>query len=305
MNPFLDPLLPLPEQPLLGLSGGIDSVTLLDALLEAGKRPVLLHFDHGWRNESGDDAHFVRALGKERGLRVIVAKAPAVTPRNETAARAARYAFFARAAKRLALPDLVLAHHADDQVETFLLQLFRGSGSGWSGMECGTVRGPLRIHRPWLGLWRKEIVARAAARHLAWREDTTNHDPAHFRNAIRHHLLPLLETETGLGKALGPRFLRTATLQRDTQTWIDTLVAPLADAERLAVAVVAAQPLPLQRRLLHLWLKKQGVADLSFDDVEAARGLVSRIRPAKINLSRGRHLRRQAGVLFVTAATAD
>ncbi len=304
MNRFLDPLCPLPERLLLGLSGGIDSVTLLDALMEAGKRPVLLHFDHGWRKESAADARFVRALGKKAGLRVLVGKAPPGTPKTETAARAARYAFFAREARRLRIPNLLLAHHADDQVETFLLQLFRGSGTGWGGMTEEARRDGLRLLRPWLGLWRREIAARAAERKLDWREDATNDDPGHFRNTVRHRLLPLLETETGLGKALGPRLLRAATIQRDTQLWIDTLLDPLAHAERLPVPEASVLPLPLQRRLLHLWLKERGVADLSFDDVEAARGLLHHLRPAKINLSRGRHLRRQSGFLFVTAATA-
>ena len=299
MNPFLAPLLSLPDRLLLGLSGGIDSATLLDALVEAGKKPIVLHFDHGWRKESRNDARFVRALAKEKGLRAVVGKPPTDTPRTETAARAARYAFFTATARRLRIVDLVLGHHADDQVETFLLQLFRGSGSGWYGMEGETTRDVLRLHRPWLGLWRREIAARAAERNLAWREDTTNHDPAHFRNAIRHRLLPLLEAETGLGKGLGPKLLRTATIQRDTQSWIDALLEPLAESERLQVTEVAIQPLPLQRRLLHLWLKKRGVSDLSFDDVEAARKLLVLLKPSKINLSKGRHLRRKSGFLFV------
>ena len=295
--PLVAALERLPRRILAAVSGGRDSVALLDALVASGREPVVVHFDHRWRAESGDDARFVRALAKQHGLPFVLGKTPAAAPRNESTARRLRGAFFARTAKKLGIHDLVLAHHADDQVETFLLQLLRGTGTGWHGMEDESVHGKLTVHRPWLAFWREEIAAYAARRKLAWREDATNLDPKHLRNRVRHRLVPLLEAE--FDAAIRPRLLRTAEIQRANRAWIDALVETDAQAPRLAVKDLLAQPVGRQRHLLRLWLQGRGIADLSFDDIEAARGLLINLRPAKINLSRGRHLRRQGGFLFV------
>src|SRR5471030_1816498 len=122
-TPCESALIALPESLLVGVSGGVDSVALLHALVATGRQPVVLHFDHGWRAESGADAAFVKNQARKLGLKYVGAKMRSSKNHREANARAARYAFFAKTARRLRLHDLVLAHHADDQVETFLMQL--------------------------------------------------------------------------------------------------------------------------------------------------------------------------------------
>jgi tRNA(Ile)-lysidine synthetase-like protein len=287
----------LPTRFLVGVSGGRDSCALLDALVASGRKPVVVHFDHRWRKESAADARWVAALAKRHGLACVTGRAPAGSPKTETAARRLRWAFFATAARKKRCRYLVLAHHAGDQAETFLLQLLRGTGSGWAGMASETVRDGLTVHRPWLGIEREEINSYTTQRTLAWREDPSNAELHPLRNRIRHHLLPLLEAEYAPG--IEARLVRSAEIRRGEEEWLSSLVEAEARSATLPLKALQGRPVGFQRRLLHAWLSAQGVADLSFSDIEAARRLLSQPRPSRINLSRGRHLRRRSGVLFV------
>jgi tRNA(Ile)-lysidine synthase len=299
LHPCEAALARLPERLLVAVSGGVDSVALLAALVAAGRQPVVLHFDHGWRAESAAEAKAVRALAREHRLKIVTSKSRA-TQRSETAARAARYAFFAQASKKCGITDLVLAHHADDQVETFLLQLLRGAGAGARGMEPLARRDELVLHRPWLALWKKEITAYARARRLAWSEDASNADTRHRRNLVRRRLLPYLR------KIAGPettqKLWRAAEIARAESEWLDSLCAPLANRAELPVADLRAAPLAQQRRTILRWLQARGISDVAFADVESVRGLLENREPAKINLSRGRFARRRAGRIFIELA---
>jgi tRNA(Ile)-lysidine synthetase-like protein len=286
----------LPLDLLVAVSGGVDSVALLEALVRTGRRPAVLHVDHGWRAESKAEGKAVAALARKHGLKFFATRLRS-SQKTESAARAARYAFFAKTATKLGRRDLVLAHHADDQVETFLLQLLRGAGAGGRGMDEVSTRGGLLLHRPWLALWKKEIVAYARARKLSWSDDRTNADTRHRRNRVRHRLLPYLAKLTGPET---PRHLwRAAEIARAESAWLDALCADLAGGATLPVAALRAAPVAQQRRTLLRWLQARGVSDLSFADVEAVRGLLAQRQPAKVNLSRGRFARRRAGLLFV------
>jgi tRNA(Ile)-lysidine synthase len=287
----------LPDALLIGLSGGVDSVALLHALVQIGRRPVVLHFDHGWRAESGADAKWVGVLAKKLGLKVVLVKMPAGKKRTEAAARAARYAFFAQTARRLRIPDLVLAHHADDQVETFLLQLLRGTGAAGRGMDPVASRDGLVLHRPWLGVWKKEITAYARKEKLSWREDATNRDPKFRRNFIRGNLLPYLQKK--ISPAVAENLWRAAEIAREESAWLDSLCAGETAGAELPVAILRQVPVARQRRTILRWLQARGVAEVGFAEVELVRGLLGRVVPAKVNLPGGKHARRRAGKIFI------
>ncbi len=286
----------LPSRLMVAVSGGVDSVALLEALVRSGRQPVVLHVDHGWRAESAAEAKAVAASAKQHGLAFLGTKLR-TTRKTEAAARAGRYLFFAKAATKFGVHDLVLAHHADDQVETFLLQLLRGAGSSGSGMDSQTERNGLVLHRPWLALWKEEIVAYARAQKLSWSEDGTNADTRHRRNLVRHQLLPYLAKIAG--PATPHHLWRAAEIARAESEWLDQLCATLARQATLPVAALRAAPIAQQRRTILRWLQAQGVADISYANVEAVRGLLTLRAPARINLSKGRFARRRAGALFL------
>jgi tRNA(Ile)-lysidine synthase len=286
----------LPESLLVGVSGGVDSVALLHALVRIGRKPMVLHFDHGWRAESGKDAAFVKELARKLGLKCVIGKMRLTKKRREADARVARYAFFAKAARRLRLRDLVLAHHADDQVETFLMQLVRGSGAAGRGMDFLSKRDGLIVHRPWLGVWKKEITAYARRHKLTWREDATNADTRHRRNLIRWRVLPYLRKQ--FGNAVAENLFRAAEIARAESEWLDALCAAAKEPE-LSVKALLAAPLGQQRRTILRWLQGRGVENISFADVEAVHGLLEKNIPAQVSLSAGRFARRRAGKIFV------
>ena len=299
---------------LVGVSGGRDSVALLDGLLAAGfPRLVVCHLDHGLRGRaSTGDARFVARLAEARGLPLetgradVRALAKAAGCSLEAAAREARYRFFAAAAGRRRCRTVFLAHHADDQAETFLFNLLRGAGpAGLAGMAADSERRAgrrtLRIVRPLLGVWRAEIDAYLAERGLEWREDATNTDPAHgTRNALRHEALPLLERV--MGRDVRRALWRTADLLGAEEAWLAAMLAEEgAPAPELPAKSLAAQPLARQRRLLRAWLAARGVTGVGYEEVERVRALldVAAGGPAKVNLPGDRHARRRGGKLFV------
>jgi tRNA(Ile)-lysidine synthetase-like protein len=288
----------LPASPLVAVSGGVDSIALLHALTATGRAPIVLHFDHGWRKESADDSKSVRDQAQRYGLKFLTAKMRATTRGlREADARTARYAFFARVALKLKTPDLILAHHADDQVETFLLQLLRGSGAAGRGMDPITHRDGLLLHRPWLGLWKKEIIAYARSCKLTWREDSTNADTQRRRNRIRRQLLPYLRKL--FGPQVEPNLWRAAEIARAESEWLDTLCADAAKGTELPVKTLRACPVAQQRRTILRWLQSRGVKDISFADVESVRALLTQREPAKVNLSANRFARRRSGKIFI------
>ena len=298
MHPCEATLAVLPEKVLAGVSGGVDSMALLHALVATGRQPVVLHFDHQWRQESAADAAFVQAQAKKLGLKFVGGKMrrSAQGPR-EAAARAARYDFFLKAARRLGLRDLIQAHHADDQVETFLMQLLRGTGANGAGMAANTSRGPLIVHRPWLGLWKKEIVAYARRHKIAWREDATNTDTHHRRNLVRHRVLLYLRKQWSAH--VPENLLRAAEIARAESEWLDALCGPAAQARELDVRTLRVAPVGQQRRTILRWLQARGAGPVSFAQVESVRGLLTKREPAKVNLSLRQHARRRAGKIVL------
>lgn len=233
-----------PAEPLLvGVSGGADSVALLDALVQLGYRPHVCHLNHQWRGADSDaDAEFVRQLAGQYGLPVTIESR--AVEKNEDAARQARFKVF----ESVGIPTVALAHTADDQVETFLMRLIRGAGmEGLAGISPDRQIGSLRVIRPLLNVSRQEVLDYLRSRDLKWREDASNADRQFLRNRIRHELLPVLERDFNPG--IRDALRRTAEILR-------------AEIERDPVAV-----------------ERRTIRQMSFEQVEQLRQLTKRPEP--------------------------
>lgn len=302
-----------PDEPaIVGVSGGLDSVVLLDLLRRAGCRPpVVAHFHHGLRGQAADrDAAFVRQLAKEAGLVCVTGRGQtrARATRNkeslEEAARMLRRKFFARTAAKHQAAVIYLAHHADDAAETMLFHLARGTGRRGLGSlrgEAPIEKSTALIARPLLGFTRDQIAAYAKARRLAWREDGSNASREFTRNRIRRDILPALARAVGHDPV--PAMARAAEILASEEEWLESLVADEAQSAQLDVRAFRRKPLAHQRRLLRAWLANRTKGAIGFETIEAARALaLSDRQPAKLNLPRLFHLRRRAGQLFIERA---
>ena len=281
------------QRVICAVSGGADSMALLWCLLGLQKElPLSLeaaHFNHRLRGEESDrDERFVRDFCAAHGIPLTVGSADvaacaAESGRSvETEARERRYAFL------LSLPcdRLATAHNADDNAETVLLHLLRGSGlHGLIGIP--PKRG--RIVRPLLSVPRRQLEDYLRGEGIAWIEDSSNASDDYRRNRLRHRIMPLLKEEA---PALAERLTAQSALLRSEDDYLDTLAGQLlAQAERdggWSCAVLAAAPEVLQRRALRLLLRRYLPQDVALTHIEALRGLLTNPSPsARISLPTG------------------
>jgi tRNA(Ile)-lysidine synthase len=301
-----------PGRYLIGVSGGRDSVALLHSLVDLGyKKLVVCHLNHQLRGRSSDaDARFVEKLAAKYDIDFALASTNvrALASKKkmsiETAARDARYKFFAQVAKRRRCRTIYLAHHADDLVETFLINLFRGAGTtGLSAMRESSTRRiddvDLMIVRPLLGVWRSAIDKYIGKHRLEFREDASNKDLAPLRNRMRRRVIPYLEKN--LGRNIRQNIWRTAMIASEEETFFETLLPKeLSSLTALAVEPLRKMSTAVQRRMLHKWLRAAYVSDIGFDLIERVRSLLdTESRVAKTNLPQDRHVRRRAGQIFI------
>jgi tRNA(Ile)-lysidine synthase len=316
INPQLFSNFPPDSRYLVGVSGGRDSIVLLHRLFDLGyRRLIVCHLNHQLRGRSSQaDSRFVEKLVATWSKKIVAhvdfepgsADVRALAKRNktsiETAARQARYSFFASAAKRRRCHTIFLGHHADDLVETFLINLFRGAGAtGLAAMREVSARRieevDLTIVRPLLSIWRDEIDSYVREHRLKFREDASNKNLAPLRNRIRRRIIPYLEKT--LDRSIRQNIWRTAVVAAEEESWIESQL-PNADSADLSVRELRALPFALQRRTILKWLRAQNVSEIGFEVIERVRSLLDPATSvAKVNLARDRHLRRRAGKLFV------
>ncbi|MFY9986179.1 MAG: tRNA lysidine(34) synthetase TilS [Chthoniobacterales bacterium] len=301
-------LQPYPKAPpyLVGVSGGIDSRVLLQILLDAGLgNLVICHLDHRLRGiDSEREAQFIRRLASRLKLPIFqdqVEEWPAKLS-LETAARQARQHFFAKAAKKFGAKHVFLGHHADDQVETFLLNLLRGTGAiGHAAMRTKTrisVEGSeLVFVRPLLQVWKTQIRDYARKRRLKFSEDVTNAENKFTRNRIRNLLVPQIEQI--LGRPFKANLLRLCEIAADEAYLLRELTPGWWELDALPVRDLRTLPVALQRRVIHQWLTRKQINDVGFEEVEQIRSMLNHQEIAKVNLSAGNSCRRQAGRLFI------
>lgn len=306
------------ERTIVGVSGGADSVSMLltiAELIDARKldlKLIVAHVDHQLRKTSGEDARWVKRLAQDLHLESIVSTVNVKSRREnlEQAARRARYEAFAKLAQKQHAKLVLTAHTLDDQAETILLNLLRGSGAeGLAGME--TIR-PLKenqetvLVRPFLSWVRRadtEMYCRG--RNIDFRRDEMNEDETFTRVRIRRQLLPLMET-------FNPRFAetiaRTGELLKDDNESLKRAAGRLLELSiddstrqnRVRTDLLAVAPPALRRRALRLWLEgcRGHLRRLEFAHIAAVESLVLEDRGARmIELPGGASVSRIRGLL--------
>ena len=214
-------LLETGEPVVTGLSGGVDSIVLTSVLAALGVSVRAVHVNYRLRGDASDeDEAFVRTWCGERGIDLVVRSFDGEWPSDasvQQAARDFRYAVFEEEALAIPCGKVAVGHHRDDQAETVLLNLFRGSGpEGLAGMPVRREISPgssVQVVRPLLAERRRDIEAYARAQGLTWREDASNTTPKYRRGALRGDILPLIEQH--FGEAVVENIARSGSLVRE------------------------------------------------------------------------------------------
>jgi len=230
---FFPPLFWRSARLLVAVSGGPDSVALLRGIAEirgTSAEPLFVgHFNHGLRGQESDaDEQLVVELCQKLGATCHVGRA-AQRAHSELALRNERYAFLEANARQAGAPFVVTAHTADDQAETVLHRILRGTSlRGLRGiLPRRKLPGGVRLIRPLLGIDRKAVLAYLAAIDQPFREDRSNRDRKFFRNRVRHELLPLLRQD--YHQTTVQSLVRLAEIARSAQISIDQMVEALLE----------------------------------------------------------------------------
>ena len=256
----------------VAISGGADSVSLAHALsvlaVRGEARLVLAHFDHRWREESVEDARFVEQLAGQLGWKFVQGQAVEPGVQSEQLARQQRYAFLLDVARSEGARFVVTAHTADDQVETILDRILRGTGlRGLAGIPRTRVLDEgIVLLRPLLCCSQSDLRQYLAELGQPWREDPSNQNTDFTRNRIRQVLLPLLrsdfqpsveeslrnlaelagQTQQFLGQLAGELAAAAVTVERDREQETVTISLP---------AVAPAAPLVVREMLVETWCR--------------------------------------------------
>ena len=262
------------EKIILALSGGIDSMVLADLLLKTKVEFVAAHCNFHLRgNESDGDDWFVRKFAEKRGIQCFVKHIETEKYAAnhgisiEMAARDLRYAWFEQLRQQLGYDKIAVAHHADDQAETFFINLLRGAGlNGLKGMKPQNGI----IIRPLLWASREQIRKYAVENHIVWREDHTNVESVYLRNRIRNQLLPVFdelqpEARQGLYKSLEHLASENELYRALLKEKLEQIVERDGEVQRLTYSklIKAKVPEPVEGptysfQLLFEWLRQYG-----------------------------------------------
>lgn len=329
--------LPYASAYLVALSGGADSRLLLElsvrALLErepeaaVGKRLLAAHLHHGIRGKEADeDEAFCRRLCEASGIPLIVEHAdiPALAANAgeslETVARRARYEFFLRVMQDRSIPVLLTAHHADDNLETMLDRLLRGSGTrGMGGIPPARAIGAARdgseltVVRPLLEWTKREIFDECARLGLDYVTDSTNRETAYTRNRLRHTITPALEALAGEGipQRAASRLARAAREDEDclmglAEAQLKAELSPTGDG--LLLEKLQSHYPALSKRMMVLLYERataetnpqDGSGTLAATHLEALCALIQKgIPESSITLPRGREARIRGDWLYI------
>ncbi len=306
---------------LVGVSGGPDSVSLLHILHDSGFSLVAAYVNHQLRPQAHADGLFVKQFAADLGIKYISSDRDVNTfalehsLSIEEAARTVRYRYLFEQAEKMGASAVLVGHTADDQVETILMHLLRGSGlSGLRGMEYRTLPNPwsarIPLVRPFLSTWRENIIAYLAEKKIAPVTDQSNLDTAFFRNRLRHDLLPILET---YNSGVRQNLLRVGQIMQEDYSLIQQLVdqAWEANLARQGPGYLAFHrpgflglPVSLQRYLLRraIAFHLPGLPDVDFECIERGMKFIVEGKPdGQVDLTAGLSITRERDLFWVAS----
>jgi tRNA(Ile)-lysidine synthase len=276
----------------LAVSGGVDSMTLLDLLAQkAGVNVIVAHFNHGVRADAAEDEQLVARAAQEYNLPLEVGYGKLGTLASEEDARDTRYGFLESVSKKTQAMGIITAHHQDDLIETAFLNILRGTGrTGLSSIRHS------KVYRPLLQIPKKEILAYAKKNKVQWREDTTNRDPKYLRNYIRRHITPGL---TGKKKVeIIDNLDKVAKINKIIDDEIATL-SHLHQANCLDRQAYTMLPAQVGEELLISWLRQNRLRDFDKKTIKRLSIVIRTGQPgSKHDIMNGRKLK-------LTARSAD
>ncbi len=269
----------------LAVSGGVDSVVLLDILAKQARSPELrvqsesnnsnssqlsalrsqltvAHFDHGMRPDSKLDRQLVQDLAHHHGLPFVYDQGNLGPKASEAAARQARYDFLHGVRRAAQARAVITAHHQDDVLETAVINLLRGTGRrGLTSLKSTDT-----IVRPLLHVPKQELIDYAQAHKLTWREDSTNQNTAYLRNRVRHQLLPRFTAEQRQQLLNLVKHLHTINNEIDARLINQLHVQPALDSVNRHWFIML--PHAVAREALAVWLRNNGIGDFDKKTLE-------------------------------------
>lgn len=247
----------------LAVSGGVDSVVLLDVL---SKLPnvelVVAHYDHGIRADSALDQQLVERLAKQYKLKFFAKAGKLGSKTSEALARDKRYEFLRSIKEQVGAEAIVTAHHQDDVIETAVLNQLRGTGR----RGLSSLKNTDEIIRPLLTVPKQDLIAYAVEHNLQWREDSTNADERYLRNYVRHQITPKLSKQA--------RAQLLANLQKaaEQNKIIDELLQEATrqhtTANELDRQWFISLPHSVAKEVLLAWLRQEDIRQLDRKQVE-------------------------------------
>jgi len=292
----------------LALSGGLDSMLLLQLLLRwragAPQRQLqAVHVHHGLSPYASNWAEFCQQQCDRLGVVLHIRPVHLTSARNiEAQARALRYQVLTEHLSGTAQSALLTAHHADDQLETLLLALKRGSGpAGLAGIASAKRLTDGWLLRPLLNFSRQQLVSVATLLQLSWIEDESNLDPRYDRNFLRLEVLPLLTKRWGAFATTTSRSMQQlGQVQQVNDQLLQGHLGKIAAANRLSIKGLSQYDAPTQCLLLRLWLKQFGLNPGSDRLQRIQQELIAASADAEPQiLINGFSLRRFAGDLYL------
>lgn len=254
----------------VAVSGGVDSMVLLDLLVkegrgargEGGVRLVVAHLDHGIRSDSSFDRELVQRIARSYGLPFVYHEAKLGPGASEDVARKARYEFLHSVRDASAARAIITAHHHDDALETAIINLLRGTGrKGLSSLHANKV-----IHRPLLHVEKQAIRDYAKDQGLVWREDSTNQDTKYLRNYVRHQVLSEFAPEDR--QKLRDIITRAAQVNEELDTQLMNYLHVQTKAGKLDRDTFLRLPHSVSKEVMAAWLRKHGVRDFDSKALE-------------------------------------